>query len=221
MISLEAKIRKIQGKKTKSLKKIGIIPAILYGPEIKNALLEVNLTEFKKVLKEAGENTMIELEAEGAEKKEYAVLIKNVGYGPISSDPIHIDFYQPNLSKELEASIPLEFVGNAPALQLGGTLLKNMQELKIKSLPQNLPHNIKVDISSLNTFEDSILVKDLILPKNVKVMDSLEETVVKVMEPEKVEEELAKPMAEEGLDSIEKVEKKKKEEGDSEEGSSK
>ncbi len=218
MISLEAKIRKIQGKKTKSLKKTGIIPAILYGPEIKNALLEVNLKEFKKVLKEAGENTMIELKAEGSE---YAVLIKNVGYGPISSDPIHIDFYQPNLSKELEASIPLEFVGNAPALQLGGTLLKNMQELKIKSLPQDLPHNIKVDISSLNTFEDSILVKDLILPKNVKVMDSLEETVVKVMEPEKVEEELAKPMAEEGLDSIEKVEKKKKEEGDSEEGSSK
>ena len=218
MISLEAKIRKIQGKKTKSLKKTGIIPAILYGPEIKNALLEVNLKEFKKVLKEAGENTMIELKAEGSE---YAVLIKNVGYGPISSDPIHIDFYQPNLSKELEASIPLEFVGNAPALQLGGTLLKNMQELKIKSLPQNLPHNIKVDISSLNTFEDSILVTDLILPKNVKVMDSLEETVVKVMEPEKVEEELAKPMAEEGLDSIEKVEKKKKEEGDSEEGSSK
>jgi large subunit ribosomal protein L25 len=221
MISLEVKIRKIQGKKTKSLKKTGIIPAILYGPEIKNALLEVSLKEFKKVLKEAGENTMIELKAEGAEKKEYAVLIKDVVCGPTSSDPIHIDFYQPNLSKELEASIPLEFVGSAPALQLGGTLLKNMQELKIKSLPQNLPHNIKVDISNLNTFEDSILVKDLILPENVKVVDNLEETVVKVMEPEKVEEELAKPAAEEGLDSIEKVEKKKKEEGDSEEDNSK
>jgi len=220
MISIDAKIRKIQGKQTKSLKIVGIIPAILYGPEIQNALLEVNLKEFKKVFKEAGENTMISLKAEGAEKKEYAVLIKAVVYDPISSDPIHVDFYQPNLSKELEASIPLEFIGAAPALQLGGTLLKNMQELKIKSLPQNLPHNIKVDISGLNTFEDSILVKDLVLPENVKVMDSLEETVVKVMEPEKVEEELAKP-AEEGLDAIEKVEKKKKEEGEAEEESSK
>jgi len=214
MISIEAKIRKIQGKQTKNLKKNGSIPAILYGPEIKNALLEVNLKEFKKVLKEAGENTMISLKAEGAEKKEYAVLIKDVSYGPTSSDPIHIDFYQPNLSKELEASIPLEFVGNAPALQLGGTLLKNMQELKIKSLPQNLPHSIKIDISALNTFEDSILVKDIILPGNIKVMDNPEETVVKVMEPEKVEEELAKPATEEGLDNIEKVEKKKKEESE-------
>jgi hypothetical protein len=75
-----------------------------------------------------------------------------------------------------------------------------------------LPHNIKVDISGLNTFEDSILVKDIILPGNIKVMDNLEETVVKVMEPEKAEEELAKPVAEEGLENIEKVEKKKKEE---------
>lgn len=220
MISIDAKIRKIQGKQTKNLREAGIIPAILYGPEIQNALLEVNLKEFKKVFKEAGENTMISLKPEGAEKREYAVLIKSVVYDPISSEPIHVDFYQPNLSKELEASIPLEFIGSAPALQLGGTLLKNMQELQIKSLPQNLPHNIKVDISSLNTFEDSILVKDLVLPENVKVMDNLEETVVKVMEPEKVEEELAKP-AEEGLDAIEKVEKKKKEEGEAEEENSK
>jgi large subunit ribosomal protein L25 len=212
MISLEAKIRKIQGKKTKELKRAGIVPAILYGPEISNALVEVDLKIFKKIFKEAGENTMISLKTDGAGKKEYAVLIKQVVNDPLSSEPIHIDFYQPNLSKELEADIPLEFIGSAPALQLGGTLVKNMHELKVKSLPQNLPHNIKVDISGLNTFEDSILVKDIILPGNIKVMDNLEETVVKVMEPEKAEEELAKPVAEEGVENIEKVEKKKKEE---------
>ncbi|MFA5746550.1 MAG: 50S ribosomal protein L25 [Candidatus Paceibacterota bacterium] len=216
MISLEAKIRNIQGKKTKELKRSGVIPAILYGPEISNALLEVDLKNFKKVFKEAGENTMISLKTDGSGKKDYAVLIKQVVNDPISSEPIHIDFYQPNLSKELEADIPLEFIGAAPALQLGGTLVKNMHELKVKSLPQNLPHSIKIDVSGLNTFEDSILVKDVHLPENVKIMDNLEETVVKVMEPEKVEEELAKP-AEEGVENIEKVEKKKKEEAGEEE----
>lgn len=216
MISLEAKTRKIQGKKTKELKRSGTVPAILYGPEISNALLEVDLKNFKKIFKEAGENTMISLKIDGS--KEYAVLIKDVVNDPISSEPIHIDFYQPNLNKELEADIPLEFIGAAPALQLGGTLVKNMQELKIKSLPQNLPHSIKVDVSSLKTFEDSILVKDIPLPEKIELMDNPEETVVKVMEPENVEEELTKS-AEEGLEKIEKVEKKKKEDEAAEEES--
>lgn len=220
MISIEAKIRKTLGKKTKNLKKAGIIPSVLYGPEIENTLLEVDLKEFKKVLKEAGENTMISLKIKGDKSKEYAVLIKNVSYGPILPDPIHIDFYQPNLNKEIEASIPLEFIGSAPALQMGGTLLKNVQEITIKSLPQNLPHSIKVDISGLKTFEDSILIKDVAVPQNIKVVDSLEETVVKVMEPEKEEEQIVKS-DEEAVDAIEKVEKKKKEKSGEEERSSK
>ncbi|MFA5249536.1 MAG: 50S ribosomal protein L25 [Candidatus Paceibacterota bacterium] len=211
MISLEAKKRKIQGKQTKNLKRAGTVPAILYGPEIENISIEVNAKDFRKVLKEAGENTMIGLKIEGAAKKEYAVLIKSVANDPILSEPIHVDFYQPNLSKELEADIPLEFVGIAPALQLGGTLIKNVQSLTVKSLPQNLPHSIKIDVGSLKTFEDVILAKDLSLPENVKIVGNIEEVVAQVMEPEKVEEELAKPV-EEGVDSIEKVEKKKEEE---------
>jgi uncharacterized protein (DUF2267 family) len=68
----------------------------------------------------------------------------------------------------------------------------SISELEIKALPQNLPHEIKVSIDGLNTFQDHILVKDLVLPKEVKIIAKPDEIVVSVAEPAKVEEELAK-----------------------------
>ncbi|MDD4875477.1 MAG: 50S ribosomal protein L25 [Candidatus Pacebacteria bacterium] len=220
MISIEAKIRTTQGKKTKNLKQAGIVPAVLYGPEVQNIILEVDSKEFKKVFKDAGENTIINLEiAQEKGKKDYSVLVKNVAYDPSSLDPIHIDFYQPNLSKEIEAAIPLEFVGSAPALQMGGTLLKNIQELTVKSLPQNLPHSIEIDINGLKTFEDVILVKNIVLPENVKAVDDLEEVVAKVAEPENTEE--TSGPTEEDIGSIKKAGDEKKAKKEAEEGGSK
>ena len=92
---------------------------------------------------------------------------------------------------------------------LGGTLVKHFSELEVKALPQNLPHEIKISIDELKTFEDHILVKDLILPEKVKVIAKADEIVVSVSRPAKVEEELAKPV-EEKVEDVEKVEKEKK-----------
>ena len=75
-------------------------------------------------------------------------------------------------------------------------MVRNIHELEVKALPQNLPHEIKVDISGLKNFQDGILVKDLVVPKEVKILKEPDETVVFAAEPEKVEEELAKPVEE-------------------------
>lgn len=209
MISLLAKTREQLGKKTKSLKQQGQIPGVLYGPKVKNAVVQVDEKEFKKVFKEAGESSLIELSIEGQKEKK-PVLVHRVQKDPISDKVIHIDFFQPALDEEVEVKIPLVFEGVAPAEKdLGGTLVKNMSEVEVKALPQNLPHEIKVAIDGLTTFEDHILVKDLIVPKDVKILKKPEEIVVSVSPPEKVEEELAKEI-EEDVESVERVEKAKK-----------
>lgn len=210
MISLNAKIREEKGKKTESLKKQGRIPAVVYGHKVKNASLDVDYQEFQKVYRQTGENSLIELSVEG-EKEKRPVLVHEIQKDPVSSKFIHIDFFQASLKEEVEVEIPLVFEGTSLAVKdLGGTLVKNIPELKIKALPQNLPHEIKVSIDGLNTFEDRVLVKDLVLPKDVKVMLKPDEIVVSVVEPEKVEEELAKEI-EEKVEDVEKVEKEKKE----------
>src|SRR3989338_3480337 len=161
MSLLSAKIRKESGKKVEALRKKGILPAILYGPKIKNQLLEVSLKEFEKAHKEAGESTLVPLKIEG-ESKEYKVLIHDVDKDPLTQTPLHVDFYQPSLEKEIEAMVPIIFEDEAQAVKnLGGTMVKNISELNVKALPQSLPKEIRVSIGGLNTFEDHITIKDL------------------------------------------------------------
>ncbi len=201
MISIKAKNRK--GKISES----GFLPAVLYGPGIENISLEVDKKEFDKMFKEVGE-TLIGLDVDG---KTYSVLIYDTQTDPMTMQTMHVDFYQPNLKEEVETEVPLELTGEAPALKLGGTLITNMKELTVKALPKDLPNKIRIDVSSLMTFEDAITVKDIIVPAGVKIIDHPEEIVVQVVEPEKVEEELAKPI-EEVEKEPEKAGEKKEEE---------
>lgn len=209
MIKLSAKIRKETGRKTNSLRENDRIPAVVYGHKVKNLLLDIDYKEFQKVLREAGESSLIELNIEG-EKEKRPVLVHDLQKNPVSDKFIHIDFFQASLTEEVEVKVALVFEGTSLAVKdLGGTLVKNISELEVKGLAQDLPHEIKVSIDGLNTFEDHILVKDLVLPAGVKAMAKPDEIVVSVAQPSKVEEELAKEI-EEKVEDVEKVEKEKK-----------
>lgn len=210
MINLLAKIRKDMGKKTFALREKGILPGILYGPKIEKSFpVEVDLKEFEIVYQQAGESSLVQL---SVDQKKFLVLIYDRKADPITGTIIHVDFYQPKLDEEIIAIVPLIFEGEALACKdLSGTLVKNIHEVEVRALPQNLPHEIKVNIEKLKTFEDSILIKDLIISKDVKILKDAEEAVALVSSPKDIEEELEKPI-EEKVDEVEKVEKEKKEE---------
>ncbi|TSC74990.1 MAG: large subunit ribosomal protein L25 [Parcubacteria group bacterium Gr01-1014_30] len=234
MLTLAAKKREDVGKKVKALRKKGFLPAVLYGPKVKAAPLQVGLKEFEKVYFQAGESSLISLEvhpvrnsegsshtsslrdrqrkiSNGAEGKKFQVLIHDVERDPLTDKPIHVDFYQPDLEKEVQAKVPLVFEGDSLAVkELGGTLVHNISEVEVKALPQKLPKEILVQVVSLKTFEDHILVKDLVLQEGVKILKEPDEIVAQVVPPTKVEEELEKPI-EEKVEEVEKVEKPAKE----------
>ncbi len=208
MLSLQAKIRQIKGKKTKNLRNKGVLPGVLYGQKMKNADLEISMKEFEKVYREAGESTLVSLEIED---KKALVLIHELQRNPLTNEFVHIDFYQPSLKEEIVVKIPIVFEGESPAAkESGGTLVKNVSEVEVKALPQNLPHQINIDVTSLKTFEDNILVKDLKVPEGVKILKEGETILAFVAPPEKIEEELVKPI-EEKVEEVEKVEKPEKE----------
>lgn len=191
------------------------VPGILYGPGIeKNVPLEVNLKEFIKVYEEAGESSLVSLESsEGSDK--YLVLINEIQRDPLSNEVIHIDFYQPNLEKKVEVTVPLRFVGSPPAVkELGGTLVKNILEVDVKALPQALPHDIEVNVDGLLTFDDTVTIADLKVAGDVEIMKEPDE-IVALVTPIKEEKEL-EPI-EENVEAVEKVEKKEKDEVEEEE----
>jgi large subunit ribosomal protein L25 len=209
MTSLKAKLRKVKGTAYRASQEENTIPAVLYGHETENLSLEVDRKEFEKVYKEVGE-TLIDLDIEG---KKYSVLIYDEQVHPLTQELLHVDFYQPNLKEEVETEVPLELVGEAPALKLGGTLISNMKEIPVSALPKDLPSKIVIDVSSLITFDDAITVKDIKVSEGVTIeIENPDEIIVQVVEPEKVEEELAKPIEEIDKEPEKAGEKKEEEE---------
>ncbi|TXH07359.1 MAG: 50S ribosomal protein L25 [Candidatus Moraniibacteriota bacterium] len=181
--------RKESGKSLSKLREDGFIPAVRYGHSKEPMNLSVRYIDFTKLYKAAGESTIVELSFDG--KKAVNVLVHDVQIDPLSGRFMHIDFYQVDMNEEIETDIPLEFVGEAPAVKaLGGVLIKNLDEVKVKCLPKDLPHSLAVDLARLATFDDQFKVSDIVLPAGVEMLETLE-TIVALVEAPRTEAEVA------------------------------
>lgn len=190
VLELKSKKREVFGKKLKALRKLGLIPAVVYGGSEGSVPLILELKEFKKVLKNAGETTIVRLfidsdDSVGASKEKFKnVLIHDSSRDPVTDEVRHVDFYEVKMDEKIITKVPLVFIGDSLAVaDLGGILVKAMQELQIRALPADLPHEIEVDISSLKAFNDNILVQDITLPKNIEILENTKSPVASVVPP--------------------------------------
>jgi large subunit ribosomal protein L25 len=185
-IALTAVKREVKGKTVSKLRNKGKIPAVMYGHNLKSTDLEVDAREFTKVFKQAGESTLVNLNVEG---KSLPVLIQDVQNHYLQGQPIHIDFYAVNMDEKLKATIPFRFVGESMAVKaMAGILVKNLSEVEVECLPGDLPHDIEVNISTLNTFDDAVHVRELKVSDKVKILANPDEVVVNVTPPRSEEE---------------------------------
>ncbi|MBI4155875.1 MAG: 50S ribosomal protein L25 [Candidatus Zambryskibacteria bacterium] len=215
MITLDIEVRN-KDNSLDTLRKAGKMPAVFYGPGSRaehatgqskktvSTSISISQKDFLKVWKTAGESGVVTLKGP---KENLDTLIHAVDIDPISDIPRHADFYVFEKGKKLEVSVPLDFIGVSPVVKdLGGSLVKALHELKISADPQHIPHNIKVDVSAIVDFDSQILAKDVILPKEVVLIELANEVVVSGARPKEEEKEEASPV---DLSSIE-VEKKGK-----------
>ena len=163
---IKAKKRTSLGNANSALRRAGQVPCVLYGHKIDNSNLVVDISEFGKIYRKAGETTLIDLEIEGGVTQK--VLIQDLQVDPLSGKVIHIDFNGIDMSEKLEVAVPLKIVGESPAVkEQGGILVKTMDELKVRCLPADLVHEIEVNISLLATLGSHLRVKDIVLPRGL------------------------------------------------------
>ena len=206
-LTLKVDERIITGKKTAELRTKGILPAVVYGPELKPLNIQVSKKDFAHVYAETGDSGLIELLLGD---KKLNVLVHDVAYAAAASqDPIHVDFYQVNLNKAVTAEVPLVFVGESSAVKDGGVLTKSMEDIEVEALPKDLPHEITVDISVLKTFDTTLYVKDLVIPANVKVTVNGDNPVVTVSAP--ISDEELKAMEQENQVNVSEIKTEKEE----------
>ena len=187
------------------------MPAVIYGHGFESLPVQVPVKDFEKVYAEAGESSVVYL---NLEDKSYPTIIQDVARDPVSDKFLHADFYKVRLDEKIKAKIPLNFIGESPAVkEFGGILVKNISEIEVEGFPQDLPHQIDIDISSLKELKEHILVKDLSVSDKLKVEAEPEAIVVLVQEPiseEELKAQLETPTA--TPEDVEVVKKEKAEE---------
>ncbi len=186
---LNAKARTLVGRKTRQLRADGQVPAVVYGAGTASTPISIDRNEFIKIYRRAGESTVLSLKID--EKTGLPVLIQDYQKDPIMNTISHVDFRCIDMNKEIEATVDLVFVNEAPAVKaLGGTLVLSREYVNIRCLPTKLVRNIQVDLSKLVTFDDSIRIENLDVPEGIVVNDEPRLSIVSVTPP-RSEEEMA------------------------------
>jgi len=206
-IELNAQLRTVMGSKVKQIRESGFIPAILYGKGQEPIALQVPNKDFNKAFKTAGESTLIYLSVDG---QAYPTIIHDIARHPASDAIIHADFYKVNLAQKIKTMVPVAFIGESQAVKDGGILVRNLNEVEVEALPQDLPHEVAFDLSALVAFGNQILLKDAQVGAKVEVIGNAEEIIATVQEPIS-EEALAASLETTGetVDDVETVEKEK------------
>ena len=178
MITLEVQTR--DGKEAPDiLRRRGIVPAVFYGPKEKTTPIAIDSLKFERLWREAGETTIVRLTGVGEEKD---ALIHDVQFHPVTGKLEHADFYVIEKGKKVKITVPLAFEGQAPAEKAGHIVVKTMHEVEIEVTPQDLPHDLPVDLSTLENIGDHITAGRIPLPGSAVLITDPEEIVVSVKE---------------------------------------
>jgi large subunit ribosomal protein L25 len=197
-LELTATNRDILGKKVKHLRRQGITPVHVFGHGIKSLALQCDNRELEGVLGHAGQTALISLKVD-QEKKPRTVVVREFDRDWRKGQLLHVDFYQVRMTEKLKLEVPIVLVGEAPALKSKASMLEHeLETLTIECLPGKIPASIEVDVGSLTEPDQAIRVKDLVVDKDVAVLNDPDLVVVKIgwHHVEKLEEEAVGAAAE-------------------------
>ncbi len=179
-IELEVSSRGVLGKKVKLLRRKGITPVHVFGHGIESLALQCDAVGLRKVLAKAGHARLVNLKIDDGQESR-TVVVREIQRGPLTGELIHADFYQVNMEEQVRIEVPVALIGEAPALrEKENTLAHELTTLTIECLPAQIPASIEVDISSLAEKDQVIRVGDIVLGKDVTVINDAEVVVVRI-----------------------------------------
>jgi large subunit ribosomal protein L25 len=197
-IVFEATEREVTGKKVRALRRVGVLPAVLYGGGVESFPISFIAKDVSRALSRLSSSSLVRINVAG---KEYPALVREKQRDVLTGDLLHLDFQVVSLTETVRADVNIIHEGESPAiLMLNAILVSGLETLEVEGLPQDLPRNIIVDVSGLEELGDTIYVRDLDIPPNVTVLNEPDEMVILVSGQEYIEEEeeLEEELLEEG-----------------------
>jgi len=138
----------------------------------------------------SGRTHLVDLLVDGRTEK---VLVREIQTHPRRLGPIHVDFYQVNLTEKIHVEVPVHLTGESAAVKRGDAdILQPIHALEVECLPTDIPEAFEVDLTPLAEIESEFRVSEINVPKGVNVLADPEELVVKIVHKRemKVEEEV-------------------------------
>ncbi|MBI5700670.1 50S ribosomal protein L25 [Candidatus Saganbacteria bacterium] len=192
-LDLEAQDRVELGNKNKSLRKKGVIPAVIYGHGIKSRAIAIEWKSFLKTIgTKAGSNAIITLKVG---KDNYPVITHEVQKDATNDHILHVDFFKINMDEAIKAKVHIELKGVPTGVKDdGGILVLKLREIEVKCLPSNIPEKFEVDVTGLKLGE-SLLVSDIKASEGIEFITPANEAIANVAIPAKEEEIAPAPEA--------------------------
>jgi len=212
-IKLNANIREdFSGSRLNALRREGKIPAVLYGPDIKNTSIYVDEKEFKSAIStEHGENALIKINVEGS-RKSATTIIKEIQVHPVTMKIMHVDFGQIKLTEKVEVEVPVEVEGEAPGVKNEGGVLEHIiRKVRVRCLPTSIPDNFILDVSEL-AVGDHLTIADIPAVEGVEILADPEALVINLVPPTEFKEPEETELEEEAEPEVIGREKEEEEE---------
>ena len=196
---LEASERKETGKgHARTLRRQGLVPAVLYGPETESMPLTISPAELDKIYQEGGsEHVILNLIIKNGGTQNKTAMVKEMQVSPVTNQCLHVDFYEISLEREITVKVPVETTGKSQGVERGGLLQLIRYELEVSCLPADIPRKIEVDVSDLE-IGDSLHIEDVHVGEKITLLYDSNFTVVTVAAPTVEEEEVPEEEFEEG-----------------------
>lgn len=180
--TLSVQKRSARGKAANGrLRSEAVVPGVYYTPRGDNIMVQAPSLPLEKIFDKVGHTTVFNLEIDSPEGKEtHPVLIWQVQRHPYKNQFLHIDFYGVDLDKEVKVDVPIEFVGTAKGVKLGGVLETYRENIHLGAKPMDMPQKITIDVTNMN-IGDTIDIEHLELPPNVRPVFDHNYAIVSVL----------------------------------------
>lgn len=181
LFELKTNIRETRGKNAaRVLRNEGVVPAVIYGDNTEALSVTVRVADVQEAFKQSKTiQVVVNISVDGGQPK--VAIIKEVQTDPVRNEIRHVDFQVVALDKKIKAIAPVETVGKAKGLEMGGILQVIRRQLEVFCLPLAIPTSIKVDVTDLRIGKsihvDEIKIDGIDIPHHVNF------TVVTVVPP--------------------------------------
>ena len=188
-VELSAETRAVFGKHVRRLRRLGVVPANIYGHGPSRPI-QAEARDLDHLLAHGGRTSVINIAFDGVSE---TALLKTVQRDPRSGHLLHVDFQAVSMQEEVTSIVPVRFVNESPAVtKLDGVMMHSRNELHVTARAADLPDAVEVDVSAITELHGAIKVGDLPLSPTYRIVEPPDEVLAVVLPPKiEVEAEAA------------------------------